>query len=67
MTLLEKILIKDQSVKRNKAGNRGCLSLPKESVQHDRKIIEQKQTAVDSIYATAESSHETVDSIQDTI
>ena len=32
--LLE-ILIKNQSVKKNKVGNRDCLSLPKQSVQHD--------------------------------
>ena len=38
----------------------------KESENHDEEMIEQNQTAADSIHATVESSHETVDSIQDT-
>ena len=65
---LFEILIKNQSVKRNEVGNRECLSLPKESVQHDSETIEQKQTALDSIHATVEISciYEIVDSIQDT-
>ena len=60
-------MIKNQSLKRDKVGNWECLSLPKESVQHDQEIIEQNQAAVDSSHATVESSHETVDSIQDTV
>ena len=63
---LFEILIINQSVKRNEFGNRECLSLPKESVQHDSETIEQKQTALDSIHATVEFIHEIVDSIQDT-
>ena len=53
---LFEILVKNQSVKMNEVGNRECLSLPKESVQHDSETIEQKQTALDSIHATVEIS-----------
>ena len=40
--LLE-ISTKNQSVKMNKFGNRECLALPKESLQHDQEMIEQSR------------------------
>ena len=60
------ILVQKQSVKRNKIGNRECLSLPKKTLQVGDKLTS-CQTSVDCSQATVQSSELTVDTSQTTV
>ena len=60
------ILVQNQSVKRNKIGNRECLSLPQEKLQVTHKILTSSQNSVGSSQTTLESSQLIEDSSQAT-
>ena len=61
------ILVQKQSVKRNKIGNRECLSFPKEALQVSHKPLTSNQKSVDSSQTTVESSQLIEDSSQATV
>ena len=50
------ILVQKQSVKRNKIGNRECLSLPKETLKVSHELLRSGQKFVDCSQATVESN-----------
>ena len=60
------ILVQKQSIKRNKIGNRQCLSLPKETLQVSDKLTS-AQKSVDCSQATVQSSQLTQDTSQETV
>ena len=60
------ILVQKQSVKRNKIGNRECLSLPKETLQVSDKLTS-GQKSVDCSQATVQSSQLIEDTSQATV
>ena len=61
------ILVQNQSVKRNKIGNRECLSIPKETLQVSNKLLTCGQKSVDSIQKIVESGQLIEDSSYATV
>ena len=60
-------LVQKQSVKRNKIGNRECLSLSKETSQVSHELLTFGQKSVDCSQATVESSQLIEDTNQETV
>ena len=58
---------KELKTKRNKIGNRECLSLPKETIQVSHELLTSGQKSVDCSQATAESDKLIEDSSQATV
>ena len=50
------VLLQTQFIKRNKIGNRECLSLPKETLQVSHELLRSGQKFVDCSQATVESN-----------
>ena len=61
------ILVQNQSVKRNKIGNRECLSLPKKTSQVSHELLTSGQKSVFSSQTTVESTQLIEDSSQATV
>ena len=60
-------LVQKQSIKRNKIGNRECLSLSKETSQVSHELLTFGQKSVDCSQATVESSQLIEDTNQETV
>ena len=65
--LFLKVSILSESVKRNKIGNRECLSLPKKTLQVSHELLTSGQKSVFSSQTTVESTQLIEDSSQATV